>query len=330
MDKKMNILITVFFVYQAFEVCQAFLSEPVNRSVNFLAFGDWGGLSFHPFTTPVQTSVADQMSIVAGREKASFVVALGDNFYLFGVENVDDPRFQTTFESVYHSSSLHVPWYVVAGNHDYYGNVSAQIAYTKRSNRWKFPDYYHKVSETIPGGKTLDIVLIDTIQLCGNVFALGVQPAGPADKKAAEAQWAWIEQTLNKSTADYLLVGGHYPVQSVAEHGPTDCLTHRLEPLLYRYNVSAYMAGHDHQLQHIQMNKEGQTMDYFNVGAGNFVDKSQAHISSIPPENLKFFFADLMYFGGFSFFEVTDTEMKIRFIDGVGNVRHEHVIKPRE
>jgi hypothetical protein len=37
------------------------------------------------------------MSIVAGREKASFVVALGDNFYLFGVENVDDPRFQVTF-----------------------------------------------------------------------------------------------------------------------------------------------------------------------------------------------------------------------------------------
>ena len=29
---------------------------------------------------------------------------------------------------------------------------------------------------------------------------MGVQPAGPADKKAAEAQWKWIEQMLNEST----------------------------------------------------------------------------------------------------------------------------------
>lgn len=55
------------------------------------------------------------------------------------------------------------------------------------------------MSKPIPGGKTLDIVLIDTIQLCGNVYALGQQPVGPADKAAAKMQWSWIERTLNDS-----------------------------------------------------------------------------------------------------------------------------------
>ncbi|XP_045156966.2 tartrate-resistant acid phosphatase type 5-like [Mercenaria mercenaria] len=331
MNDKMYILITILFIFQV-EVCTPFLFEPPSShgSLNFLAFGDWGGISFHPYTTPVQTSVADQMARVAAREKVSFVLALGDNFYLYGVESVDDPRFQTTFEAVYYNSSLHIPWYVVAGNHDYFGNVSAQIEYSKRSSRWKFPDFYHKVTQPIPGGRTLDILLIDTIQLCGNVYALDQPPVGPADLKAAEDQWKWIERSLNESQADYILVGGHYPIRSVAEHGPTDCLIQRLEPMLYQNSVSAYLAGHDHQLQHIQMSTEGQTMDYFNVGAANFVDKSQAHLTSVPRENLKFIFADLMYLGGFSYFEVSDSAMKVKFIDGVGFVRYEHEIKPRK
>ena len=64
-----------------------------------------------------------------------------------------------------------------------------------------FPNYYYKVNYTIPGGKTLDIVMLDTIQLCGNTksdFAEG-QPQGPTNLLMANSQWAWLEQQLATS-----------------------------------------------------------------------------------------------------------------------------------
>ena len=58
-----------------------------------------------------------------------------------------------------------------------------------------------------------------------------------------------IGWTLRSSTAHYLIVVGHYPVWSIAEHGPTKCLVDRLRPLLQTYHVTAYINGHDHNLQ---------------------------------------------------------------------------------
>lgn len=72
-----------------------------------------------------------------------FFVGAGDNFYYRGVKTVDDFRFNATFEKVYNSASLQKKWYMIAGNHDYYGNVSAQILYSKKSNRWTFPYFYY-------------------------------------------------------------------------------------------------------------------------------------------------------------------------------------------
>ncbi len=50
-------------------------------------------------------------------------------------------------------------------------------------------------------------------------------------------------------SAPYLIVSGHYPVYSVAEHGPTQCLVDRLRPLLHQYQATTYLCGHDHNLQ---------------------------------------------------------------------------------
>lgn len=81
----------------------------------------------------------------------SFFLFLGDNFYTFGVKNEYDPRFEETFSSVFSEPSLQVPWYLVAGNHDHYGNASAQIAYQQHSDIWKFPNYWYSQKFTFKG-----------------------------------------------------------------------------------------------------------------------------------------------------------------------------------
>ena len=50
-------------------------------------------------------------------------------------------------------------------------------------------------------------------------------------------------------SAPYLVAAGHFPVYSIAEHGPTKCLVDRLRPLLQQYKATAYLCGHDHNLQ---------------------------------------------------------------------------------
>merc|ERR1711953_1148996 len=101
--------------------------------------------------------------------------------------------------------------------------------------------------------------MIDTVEIAGqsqlnaeDVGGLkGSELPGPKNLSAATSQLQWIEDTLKSSTADYVVVAGHYPVYSVGDHGPTSRLSPKNFPLLQKYGVSAYLCGHDHSQQHI-------------------------------------------------------------------------------
>ena len=67
-------------------------------ALKFLVVGDWGGMDIEPYYTPAQLNVARQMGATAEKIDAEFTITVGDNFYMWGVENVDDPRFNETFE----------------------------------------------------------------------------------------------------------------------------------------------------------------------------------------------------------------------------------------
>lgn len=71
-------------------------------------------------------------------------------------------------------------------------------------------------------------------------------------KHMASLQLNWLEQTLNQSSADWLIVAGHYPIYSGGEHGNTPELQAQVKPLLEKYGVDAYLCGHDHTLQHLE------------------------------------------------------------------------------
>ena len=298
-------------------------------ALQFFAIGDWGGDMFSPYYTAVEKAVAEEMGKMAERLKPEFILALGDNFYTYGVKNVDDERFNETFEDIFTSPSLQIPWYFCAGNHDHYGNASAEIAYSKKSSRWNFPDFnYTKIWNISGTSSTVQLVMIDTVILCGltGYDRDNDQPRGTETPLKAAQQWSWIEETLVKSTADYLLVAGHYPVWSIAEHGPTQCLVESLKPLLEKYHVTAYLSGHDHNLQHLD---EGFGVQYIVTGCSNFVNNSTVHSGSVPSKSSKFFWAEYSKLGGFATFHATPMVMDMTFVDSTGSSLYSIALKPR-
>ncbi|XP_056890444.1 tartrate-resistant acid phosphatase type 5a isoform X1 [Takifugu flavidus] len=296
-------------------------------SIKFLAIGDWGGLPYPPYTTVVQRTTAQEMSNTAERMGADFIVALGDNFYYKGVRSVDSSRFKQTFEDVYTQKSLMVPWYVLAGNHDHAGSVKAQMEYSQISDRWNFPAYYYELNFRIPNTeKTLTILMLDTVKLCGNSNDFSDEkPRGPLSALEANRQLTWLQERLDRSEADFLLVAGHYPVWSVSHHGPTACLLQKLRPLLIKHKATAYLCGHDHNLQYIKESSVG----YVVSGAGNFMDPSKHHWHEVPKGTVKFFTGQMSTLGGFVHAEVTQKEMILTFIQAKGTSLYRTVLKDR-
>ncbi|CUG94444.1 acid phosphatase, putative [Bodo saltans] len=68
-----------------------------------------------------------------------------------------------------------------------------------------------------------------------------------------ETQLRWFESTLSRSTADVKIVVGHRPLFSAgAKHGSSPYMQKKLEPVMVKYGVSAYLCGDDHELQVMQ------------------------------------------------------------------------------
>ena len=210
---------------------------------NFLVMGDWGGQPVIPYTTKEEVITSKGMGSVSAALNSSYCLALGDNFYYSGVKSTDDHRWKATFEDVFTAPTLQGDDYfrVLLGNHDHLGSTDAQVQYSNISARWRMDDLYWSFSETTDDGSTVDTIFIDTVTWAGSDHVVdefggvhsvhGDQLPGPADQAAADAQLEWLEDKLKASTADFIIVAGHYPVYSICEHGSTAALQN-LIPLL--------------------------------------------------------------------------------------------------
>ncbi|ESO83458.1 hypothetical protein LOTGIDRAFT_133469 [Lottia gigantea] len=276
-------------------------------NLTFFMLGDWGGQETFPYTSEVAATTADRMADLAMKLKPQFIVSLGDNFYDDGVVDVEDKRFQRTYEKVYDDPALNIPWYIIAGNHDWRGNVSAQIEYSKRSHRWNFPFYFYPLSFTIPGtNDTVDILMIDT-----NILCLKEETQNMENVEGIDHQWEWLETNLKNSKAKYLLTIGHMPVYSVGWHGSSSCLIERFLPLLEKYNVNAHIAGHDHSFQ---ARTNDMNLDLIVCGMGSAIDNTLDNSNTVPEGLLKFHWGDEDTNGGFCVANVTADGMTISFI----------------
>lgn len=224
----------------------AFNAHGASESSSLLVVGDWGRAA-----APHQREVAMQMDMAAGELDCAGVLSVGDNFYEDGVQSVDDPKWRTLFEDVYSGTNLKsLPWHVALGNHDYGGVPQAQVDYTARSDRWNMPARYFKAAGA--GLPDVDLFIIDTNPLIAE-NATGDDPLNiNVLTQDGAAQLAWLDRELADSKAKFKIVAGHHTLFSGGStHGDTPGLIARLLPVLRRHGVTAYVNGHDHDLQHI-------------------------------------------------------------------------------
>ena len=217
--------------------------------ISFYALGDFGA------ATPIRHGIS---TLLQRQEGKTAVIGLGDNFYRYGVESVNHPRWKYDFVEAFRPDC---PWYVVLGNHDYLGNIQAQIEFSRRNPYWRMPARYYDQTfffEKKKDSPSVHLFCLDTFELSisearSNSLGMGMSPGEWSQLEAKlrpEDQLRLLDQKLESSDARWKVVAGHYPLFSCGGHGDNPELTQKLLPLFQKHKVDFYLAGHDHSLQH--------------------------------------------------------------------------------
>ena len=180
---------------------------------------------------------------------------LGDNFYPYGVNCINDSRW-IGFNNIF--SILKYPIYPVLGNHDYILNPNAQIEYTKnkKSNiNWNMDDFYYHKNINL-SNCNIDFIFLDT-QILAPEYAPNINTEiieSKHNKKIIDLQLEqinWLKKVLDKCK-NKIIVQGHYPLYTNGIYDNCDELIGILMPFFEKYNVILYVCGHEHNIQYIE------------------------------------------------------------------------------
>jgi tartrate-resistant acid phosphatase type 5 len=268
--------------------------------VRFAAMGDTGK------GNRGQALVASALEAKCAASGCDFVLLLGDNIYESGPSSDEDALFEQRFERPY--CGLSVPFYAALGNHDCGGNGVGfdiersrhEIAYTRRSSKWRMPARYYAVS--YPG---VDLVAVDT-----NAQMFGRDEA----QRRAVAGW------LRGSKATWKLVFGHHPYLSNGTHGNAGAYERlpSLVPVARGEGVKdfleetvcgeadLYLSAHDHSRQWLTETCRGTELVVSGAGATT---------TSLPGGNSARFQAISR---GFVYIRVEGATLTAEFVDDTG------------
>ncbi|KAK6931686.1 Calcineurin-like phosphoesterase domain, ApaH type [Dillenia turbinata] len=292
------------------------LEQPAkpDGSLSFLVVGDWGRKG-----TYNQSQVAFQMGKVGETLDIDFVISVGDNFYDDGLTGIDDPAFDQSFSNIYTAQSLQKQWYTVLGNHDYRGDVLAQLnpILSKMDTRWLC------LRSFILNAEIAEFFFVDTTPFVDKYFThpghskydwRGVLPRQEYLSNLLKD----VDSALRESSAKWKIVVGHHTIRSAGHHGDTEELVSELLPILKANNVDLYINGHDHCLQHIS-STYGQ-LQFLTSGGGSKAWRGD--INWVNPDVMKFYYDGQ----GFMSVQMTEAHVDFAFYDLFGNVLHKWTV----
>lgn len=280
-------------------------TEFAKQGMHLLALGDYGMKG-----NADQVAVAQQMATFARSldQPLSAVLAMGDNFY----RTITPERFETDFERMYSQDGLDCPFYACVGNHDYgtalydfqEGKLQMELDYAREhpESRWKLPAKWYSVE--LPDAER---PLVKIITLDGAYW-----PGGLTPQEKIEQRRFLKAELEKKSKAPWLWIVNHYPLFSeTVDRGDNTTLIREWGQLIKDHPVSLCLAGHDHTLQHLQV--EGYSANFIVSGAGG------ARLYDIHPS--KRGFANNRELG-FSHIHVTPERLELQFITAGGECVH--------
>jgi alpha-tubulin suppressor-like RCC1 family protein len=263
---------------------------------NYLIFGDWctGSSS--------QRKARDGMKAYMARTGVEFDAALcmGDNFYT-PLTGVNDPKWQSYFETIYDPAIFNFPFHVVLGNHDYAdNNVQHQLNYSKTfpNSRWKMPAKWYRLDLPSATNPLVTYLMVDTDDQSG------------LTTQEMNDQTAWLQAQLANRTAKWVAVVGHHTLYNHNSRMSVS-LRNRWGPLLQQYKVDFYLCGHDHSQQNIVM--PGLWTSFVIQGAGG------AALHAITSSSPGPFGLPLL---GAGHLKLTDTKAHVTFFDEAGKEIH--------
>lgn len=282
--------------------------QKVDNSLSFLVMGDFG--RYGQF---YQKEVAVQMGKAAATIGSEFVISVGDNFYPNGVQSTTDYSWTASFENVYTDFSLQNDWFVALGNHDYRGNIQAQIDYSAKSRRWHMPSTYFKKEFDLEDGNKVLVLFMDTSPFIDKYYDAdsGMSEAIKAQDTTAQKKWLLKELATMDKKVTWKIVVGHHPLYSGGKRktsSETISFEKKFATIFDNQKVDAYFCGHEHDLQIIK--PKGHYTTQFLSGSACTVRPSGEREGTL-------FFAEK---SGFMTFSITNLKLLAQVVDGEGKI----------
>lgn len=271
--------------------------------IKFASLGDWGN------GNDKQYQVGQLLANLINDKEIEFICGLGDNIYPNGLTSLNyqdelNEKFIKPF------SKCQSPFYMVLGNHDYYGIASLQIEKVpKIEPRWIMPNEYYDF-------------IMETNKVKGHFICFDSN-YNFYKKEDWLKQLKWIESRLkkyNKSSTWTILIG-HHPWKSYGYHGNAQSILKDFyERITNKYNIDFILNGHEHDKQLIvTKNKTKQVV----CGTGSVIREFPERINQA--SNLRFQSETI----GICQIKLYKNKANLYFLDEYGKIEFQSLFLPK-
>lgn len=236
--------------------------------------------------------------------------------------SVTSQRWKDEIEDMYPSSIFPGPQWAVLGNHDYHdneGGEKVQLAYAQQPGvRWHMPQKWYRVDLGSPT-PLVTFLAVDTNfpSISGGKSKKTGAPMTHMSAEEEAAQLVWLKAELAKPRAPFTVVVGHHPLYSNGRHRDAQPLIKQWGQLFQDHQVHAYLCGHDHDLQHLEL--EGKFTSFILSGGGG------AKVRKLVNEERKMPYGQDL--NGFTHLQIQPDALTFTHHGGDGGVLHRFVKK---